>query len=212
MLSGAVVRSLPEPACEVRPAVVVCAIQTPLGEVIAGATDAGVCMVEFAGRAGVDGRLAALGGRLKAVGGRLQGRVKAAKPSGCGAKGSLASRWLEQIEGELRGYFAGESGGFEVPVVMVGTEFQRRVWAALRALSWGGTRSYAALARDIGRPSAVRAVARANACNPLALVVPCHRITGADGALAGYAGGVWRKAWLLRHEGAAGYGQPATLF
>jgi O-6-methylguanine DNA methyltransferase len=84
-----------------------------------------------------------------------------------------------------------------------GTEFQRQVWAALRAIPVGETVSYSGLAKRIGRPKAVRAVGLANGSNPIAVVVPCHRVIGASGHLTGYAGGVERKAWLLRHEGAA---------
>jgi len=83
-----------------------------------------------------------------------------------------------------------------------GTEFQRQVWAALRAIPVGETVSYGGLAQRIGRPKAVRAVGLANGSNPIAVVVPCHRVIGASGHLTGYAGGVERKAWLLRHEGA----------
>ncbi len=87
--------------------------------------------------------------------------------------------------------------------VVEGTPFQRRVWAALTHIPAGETRSYGAQATQIGRPSAVRAVGLANGQNPIGLVVPCHRVIGADGSLTGYGGGIERKRWLLRHEGAA---------
>jgi methylated-DNA-[protein]-cysteine S-methyltransferase len=103
----------------------------------------------------------------------------------------------------LARYFAGDMCALdEQPVEMLGTEFQREVWRALRAIPAGRTRSYAELAQAIGRPTAVRAVAAANGANPVALFVPCHRVIAADGSLWGYGGGLQRKAWLLGHEGA----------
>jgi methylated-DNA-[protein]-cysteine S-methyltransferase len=101
---------------------------------------------------------------------------------------------------ELREYFAGERTEFEVPVEMEGTAFQRTVWSALRAIPYGETRSYGELARSIGSPSAVRAVGLANGRNPIAVIVPCHRVIGADGTLTGYGGGLERKRTLLDLE------------
>ena len=98
-------------------------------------------------------------------------------------------------------YFDGEVGAVDaVRVATGGTAFQREVWAALRRTSAGETISYAALAARIGRPAAVRAVGRANGANPVGIVVPCHRVVGANGSLTGYGGGLHRKAWLLAHE------------
>ena len=98
-------------------------------------------------------------------------------------------------------YFAGDLDALEsVDTHCGGTDFQRRVWGALRTIAPGETRSYAALARQIGRASAVRAVGAANGANPIAIVAPCHRVIGADGSLTGYGGGVERKRWLLAHE------------
>jgi len=105
----------------------------------------------------------------------------------------------------LQAYFEGNVGALAaVKVNLAGTAFQQRVWAALQAIPPGETTSYAALARRIGAPRAVRATGRANALNPVSLVVPCHRVIGSDGSLTGYAGGIERKRWLLRHEGAMG--------
>lgn len=99
-------------------------------------------------------------------------------------------------------YFAGDLGALDALVVETGgTEFQRAVWAALRAIPVGQTLSYGALAAKIARPSAVRAVGSANGANPVGVVVPCHRVVGANAALTGYAGGIERKRWLLAHEG-----------
>ena len=103
----------------------------------------------------------------------------------------------------LEAYFEGELGAIEsLSVETGGTEFQRAVWAALRAIPAGETRSYGQLAAKIARPSAVRAVGAANGANPVGVVVPCHRVIGADASLTGYAGGIERKRWLLSHEGA----------
>jgi methylated-DNA-[protein]-cysteine S-methyltransferase len=102
----------------------------------------------------------------------------------------------------LRAYFAGELGAIDaLPIDPGGTDFQRRVWEALRTIPPGTTLSYGTLASRLGLPTAARAVGSANALNPVAIVVPCHRLVGADGRLTGYAGGLARKEWLLRHEG-----------
>ena len=103
---------------------------------------------------------------------------------------------------ELGAYFSGESMAFTIRVDLHGTDFQRRVWRALRTIPAGETRSYAAVARAIGSPDAVRAVGMANGANRIAIVVPCHRVIGSDGKLTGYGGGIERKRWLLEHEGA----------
>ena len=100
-------------------------------------------------------------------------------------------------------YFAGDVRALDdVPVARIGSDFQRRVWAALRAIPAGETRSYGQLAAAISQPSASRAIGLANGANPIGIAVPCHRVIGAGGTLTGYAGGLERKAWLLRHEGA----------
>lgn len=101
----------------------------------------------------------------------------------------------------LQRYFSGEFDAIEsLPVEMGGTEFQRRVWQELRCIPCGATVSYGELAQRIGKPSAVRAVGLANGANPIGIVVPCHRVIGANGSLTGYGGGMERKRWLLRHE------------
>jgi methylated-DNA-[protein]-cysteine S-methyltransferase len=102
----------------------------------------------------------------------------------------------------MEAYFAGDLAAIDtLPVESRGTPFQRTVWAALREIRCGTTISYAELARRIGRPSAVRAVGLANGANPTGVVVPCHRVIGANGSLTGYGGGIHRKRWLLEHEG-----------
>ena len=108
------------------------------------------------------------------------------------------------IKQPLERYFAGDLTAIDsIPIATAGTPFQRDVWAALRQIPPGETRSYGALARKLGRPNAVRAVGAANGANPINIVVPCHRVIGADGSLTGYGGGIDRKRWLLAHEGTA---------
>ncbi|MFO0889947.1 MAG: methylated-DNA--[protein]-cysteine S-methyltransferase [Isosphaeraceae bacterium] len=101
---------------------------------------------------------------------------------------------------QLEAYFEGESVTFDLPLGLGGTAFQRRVWQALCAIPYGVAISYAELARRIGQPGASRAVGSANGRNPVAIIVPCHRVIGADGGLGGYGGGLDRKRWLLEHE------------
>ncbi len=101
---------------------------------------------------------------------------------------------------QLGEYFAGTRTRFGVALAPAGTPFQRRVWDALLEVGFGETSTYGAIARAIGRPRSVRAVGAANGANPVSIIVPCHRIVGASGALTGYGGGLWRKEWLLAHE------------
>ena len=108
-----------------------------------------------------------------------------------------------QLLDALRRYFAGDVAAIDkLPVRTAGTTFQKRVWKALRKIKRGSTISYSELARRVGNPNAVRAVGLANGQNPVGVVVPCHRVIGADGSLTGYGGGLPRKRWLLQHEGA----------
>lgn len=101
---------------------------------------------------------------------------------------------------QLEEYFAGSRQNFDFPINPQGTEFQKRVWDALLEIPFGTTTSYQALSIKLGDVKAIRAVASANGKNPLWIVVPCHRVIGSDGSLTGYAGGLWRKKWLLEHE------------
>jgi methylated-DNA-[protein]-cysteine S-methyltransferase len=114
--------------------------------------------------------------------------------------GDRDDRTLPDLQEQLRAYLAGELQAFDVDLAPVGTPFQTQVWAALRRVPYGSTTTYGALAADIGRPSAVRAVGAANGRNPYCLIVPCHRVVGADGSLTGYAGGLERKRFLLDLE------------
>ncbi len=123
----------------------------------------------------------------------------------CGGEPVLVeARAPEPVRRAVEAYFAGDVGALDgLQVKTAGTAFQRAVWAALRAIPAGETRSYGQLAAAVGSPRAVRAAGLANGQNPVAVIVPCHRVIGANGTLTGYAGGLDRKRWLLRHEGAA---------
>ena len=118
----------------------------------------------------------------------------------------VASGWREdpgpfrEVSAQLEEYFAGARRGFDLKLVLAGTPFQRAVWGALNDIPYGETVSYRDVARRVGRPDAMRAVGLANGRNPVCIVLPCHRVVGADGSLTGYGGGVDRKRWLLEHE------------
>lgn len=155
---------------------------TPLGPMLAGATEQGICLLEFADRPMLETQL-----------NRLQKRMNAKTLPG-------DSPFFAQLDAELQSYFAGKRTEFTLPLITPGTEFQQKVWAALQTIPFGTTRSYAEQAQSIGQPSAVRAVARANGDNRIAILIPCHRVIGADGKLTGYGGGLWRKKRLLEIE------------
>jgi methylated-DNA-[protein]-cysteine S-methyltransferase len=157
-------------------------IESPIGQLLIVSDGASLCAVEFDGD---DVRLRAY----------LQKRFgqftlqPASDPQG--------------FSGRIRDYFAGNLRALEgIPVETGGTEFQRRVWQALREIPTGSTTSYGELAQKIGKPRASRAVGLANGMNPIPVVLPCHRVIGADASLTGYGGGLDRKRWLLEHEGA----------
>ena len=114
----------------------------------------------------------------------------------------LSNPTLERAIEQLSEYFDGTRHAFDLPLVMPGTPFQRAVWHELLQIPFGQTQSYQAIANAIAHPAAVRAVGAANGKNPISIIVPCHRCIGSDGSLTGYGGGLWRKGWLLRHEGA----------
>lgn len=166
------------------PVVRLAVIGTPLGHMIAAAGEERLVMLEFADR-----RM--LHTQFKRLARYLQCAFE------LGDHGVLS-----KTRRQLAEFFAGERREFDLPVQAPGTPFQRRVWTALTRIPAGATRSYAEQARAIGRPAAVRAVARANGDNPVAIVVPCHRVIGSDGSLTGYGGGLWRKQALLDRESA----------
>lgn len=111
-----------------------------------------------------------------------------------------AELYLQQAISELQQYFAGTRCSFSVPLAATGTTFQQQVWQALQHIPYAQSCSYGAIANFINKPKAMRAVGAANGRNPLAIVVPCHRVIGNNGSLTGYAGGLGRKVWLLQHE------------
>jgi AraC family transcriptional regulator, regulatory protein of adaptative response / methylated-DNA-[protein]-cysteine methyltransferase len=158
-------------------------VTTPVGPMLLGASRDGVCLLEFTDRRMLETQLKRIMAKLKCV--FLPG----------------PNQWTEQLETELEEYFARRLREFVTPLVTVGTDFQMRTWSALRTIGYGETRSYGQQAALMGVPKAVRAVARANGDNRIAIVIPCHRVVGADGTLTGYGGGLWRKRWLLHHEG-----------
>ena len=160
-------------------------LETPLGAMLALADDRGLHLLDFVDRRGLERALQVLQQRLRA-------RIVPGE-----------HRYLRQIEGELVEYFGGARHVFATPVVLTGSPFQTTVWNALQSIPAGTTTSYGQLARTIGIPDAIRAVGRANGDNRLSIIVPCHRVIGADGALTGYGGGLARKQKLLDLERAA---------
>lgn len=160
-------------------------IESPVGPLSLFAVDRRLCRLEF---------------------GRMEERrpALAAWAAGRGLSGAFVHApddpLLREAAAQLAAYFRGERVRFELPTAMHGTPFQQAVWAALAAIPYGEVRSYKALAAAIGRPSAVRAVGGANNRNPLPIIVPCHRVVGADGSLIGYAGGLEAKSYLLELE------------
>ncbi len=155
-------------------------LKTELGLIVLAATAQGLCALDFAEQPAP-----------------IRQRLARAHPGATFGTGPHA----DAAAAKVKAYFAGELGALsELRVAPDGTEFQKEVWSALRKIPVGATSSYGQIAGQIGRPKAVRAVGAANGRNPIALVVPCHRVIAADGTLCGYAGGLWRKQWLLEHE------------
>ncbi len=156
--------------------------KTDIGELIIGAFDGKICILDFRYRrmrTSVDRRIRSL---LKAEFIEQQDPV------------------IEKVKKELDAYLAGEKRKFDVPIIMLGTSFQKEVWTALLKIPYGTTVSYLDLARAIKKPTAVRAVANANGANAIALIIPCHRVIASDGSLGGYGGGVQIKKQLLQLE------------
>jgi AraC family transcriptional regulator, regulatory protein of adaptative response / methylated-DNA-[protein]-cysteine methyltransferase len=157
-------------------------IQTPLGAMIAMASDDGLSLLEFHDRPALPAEVE-----------ELEKRYGYSIEPGDNAV-------LEQIEAELADYFAGKITAFETPLVLPGMAFQRQIWSTLQAIPYGETRTYGGIAQDLGKPGSSRAVGAANGQNRVAIVVPCHRVIGADGSLTGYGGGQRRKRFLLDLE------------
>ena len=108
--------------------------------------------------------------------------------------------WNAECKKQLEQYFLGTRTVFDLPFDLVATDFQTKVWDELQNIPYGQTRSYKRVSEEIGDVKAIRAVAHANAINPIAIIIPCHRVIGSDSSLTGYAGGLWRKKWLLEKE------------
>jgi AraC family transcriptional regulator of adaptative response/methylated-DNA-[protein]-cysteine methyltransferase len=163
------------------PPLVLTRLETPVGEMVAVTDDAGLHLFEFHDRTALPTEMR-----------RIESR--------CGAVVDGTTAASDALARELAEYFAGARTTFTSRIVQRGSPFTAQVWAALCEIPCGETRSYGQIATRIGRPSAVRAVARANGANQVAILVPCHRVIGADGTLVGYGGKLWRKQWLLDHE------------
>ncbi len=157
-------------------------LETPLGPMLAIANDDGIQVLDFVNRRGLEREITRLRARTKCV------VLPGAHPH------------LDHAAREIAEYYRGQRQQFTLTLAVRGTDFQRAVWAQLLAIPPGQTRSYAAIAKALGQPTAVRAVARANGDNYRAIVIPCHRVIGSDGSLTGYGGGLARKQWLLDHE------------
>ncbi len=156
-------------------------IDSPVGVLVAGATDGGVCLLEFRDREILETQIA-----------RVRARV--------GPTEAGLHPHLKQLKRELDEYFGGRRREFDVPLVYLGTPFQLRIWNALRAIPFGETISYETLAHRVGSPAGQRAAGHANGQNPIAIVIPCHRVINKDGKLGGYGGRLWRKRILLDLE------------
>lgn len=163
-----------------------CVISSPLGPLTLVRSDRGLCCIEFGDFAEVGDGLAVWARRWWTAPALVHGD---------------GDPLLEAARAELDAYFRGERTRFGVPLDLRGTPFQQEVWRALQRVPYGTTASYKEIAVAVGRPRAVRAVGGANNRNPVPIMVPCHRIVGADGSLVGYGGGLSRKVWLLALEG-----------
>lgn len=157
-------------------------IETDLGLMIAAATDKGICMFEFADYKLLELELRQLAASFKAP--LVQGE----------------NPLFDTLRKQLDEYFNGERREFDIPLDLAGTEFQKEVWLSLLKIPYGCTTTYGKQAELLGKPSAVRAVANANGKNKISIILPCHRVVGADGTLTGYGGGIWRKKKLLEFE------------
>jgi AraC family transcriptional regulator of adaptative response/methylated-DNA-[protein]-cysteine methyltransferase len=157
-------------------------ILTPLGPMLAGATDDGICLLEFIDRRMLETQLH-----------RLRKLLNAKLVPGF-------HKHFDPLSKQLEEYFVGKRKEFDIPLVLPGTPFQKKVWAGLQMIPFGSTRSYKEQAQAIGSPTAIRAVAKANGGNRITILIPCHRVIGANGELVGYGGGLSRKQYLLKLE------------
>jgi AraC family transcriptional regulator of adaptative response/methylated-DNA-[protein]-cysteine methyltransferase len=157
-------------------------IETPLGDMAAAATKDGICLLEFKSRPALESEFNRLALTFN----------ETVKPG--------SNKHLRALKKQLKDYFKGKKKEFSLPLITPGTEFQLTVWDNLKKIPYGRTISYLELAKSIKNPGAVRAVAGANGSNRIAIIIPCHRVIGADGDLVGYGGGLNKKRWLIDHE------------
>lgn len=157
-------------------------LKTPLGNMLCAATDEGVCLFDFEYRRS-----------MSTIQKRIQDALQTDYEEG-------EHPHLDILEKQMKEYFSGERKTFDVPLHMVGTDFQKRVWHGLLQIPYGETRSYKNQSIFLGDVKAIRAVATANGQNGIAIIVPCHRVIGDNGSLVGYGGGLPKKKWLLEHE------------
>lgn len=157
-------------------------LETPLGNMVAIADDAMLYLLEFTDHIKLDNKIKRLKLQTSAI--IASGRTKP----------------IDTIETELKQYFDEIATEFKTPLFLLGSDFQKLVWQELQKIPTGQTKSYAQIAAAIGRPTAYRAVARANSTNQLPIIIPCHRVINTNNKLGGYSGGIARKQWLLDHE------------
>jgi AraC family transcriptional regulator of adaptative response/methylated-DNA-[protein]-cysteine methyltransferase len=160
---------------------------TPLGQMVAGATAEGICLLEFTDN-----------------GVRLKDEIAALEQLLAGKAAPGENPYLDLLFQQLTEYFEGSRKVFTVPLIVPGSPFQQSVWQELLKIPYGSVRSYMAQAKALRKPDAIRAVARANGMNRIAIVIPCHRVIGSDGKMTGYGGGIWRKKRLLDLEKGSG--------
>jgi AraC family transcriptional regulator of adaptative response/methylated-DNA-[protein]-cysteine methyltransferase len=157
-------------------------IETPIGEMVAGATKDGICLLEFSDRKSLSSQINEITVLLETT------------------TGNGSNKHLRMLKKQLKEYFRGKRKEFSLHLLTPGTEFQQAVWKELLKIPFGSTRTYQEQADLLKNPLSVRAVAQANGANRLAIIIPCHRVIGSDGHLVGYGGGLERKKWLLDHE------------
>lgn len=156
-------------------------LQSPIGPMLAIVDDDGLYLLEFSERKGLPSEIEAIKRKIAPICFRNH-------------------PYHLEVENQLEEYFSGKRHEFSIKIAQFGTEFEKKAWAALCAIPFGQSRSYTYQAEYINNPNAVRAIARANGANKIAIIIPCHRVIGADGSMTGYGGKIWRKEWLLNHE------------
>lgn len=161
-----------------------CSVKTPLGEIMLAEYGGRVCVAEYN-----------KGSRAKTWLKEISGHYRT-KPV------SRKSITLKRAEKQLNLYLSGKSRKFDLATDLIGSDFQKSIWNQLKKIPYGKTVNYGSIAEKAGRPNASRAAGAAIGKNKLSIIIPCHRVVGKDGSLTGYGGGLWRKEWLLKHEGA----------